>query len=110
MTEAHCVIRGVPLKSVQKRMGHATPKTKKAPESLGLGGLIRSAQGGIRTQHGRMENFKQDAPSPTISLILLGFVIPSRPILSHLVPRLIPHRSGTWARHATASGLAGRPS
>jgi hypothetical protein len=59
---------------------------KKAPESLGLGGLIRSAQGGIRTRNGGMENLKQDAPLPTIPLIFLGFFIPSRPTLSHLVP------------------------
>jgi hypothetical protein len=32
------------------------------------------------------KNLKQDAPLPTIPSIFLGFLIPSRPTLSHLIP------------------------
>jgi len=73
----------------------------KSPRVTWTRRLFRSAQGGIRTRHGRMENPKQDAPLPTILLILLGFAIPSRPTLSHLIPPdSAPegHIRGTWRR------------
>jgi hypothetical protein len=56
-----------------------------------------------------MENPKQDAPLPTIPLIFLGFVIPSRPTLSHLIPpdsALARHTDGTWKHPITASVIA----
>ncbi|GEL75565.1 hypothetical protein MVI01_73490 [Myxococcus virescens] len=93
--------------------GHITgslPRNEKGPRVFRLGGLVRSAQGGIRTRHGRMENLKQDAPLPYIPLILPGFVVPPYPTLSHLNPSdsaLEGHIRGTCGmpRPLGAAGL-----
>ncbi|WP_225414444.1 hypothetical protein, partial [Stigmatella hybrida] len=45
---------------------------------------------GIELTNKAMENLKQDALLPAIALILLGFVIPSRPTPCPRVPSLSP--------------------
>jgi hypothetical protein len=53
---------------------------------------------GIEPVNKEMENPKQDALLPAIALILLGFVIPSRPTPSPRVPAHSPlegHTGGT---------------
>jgi hypothetical protein len=44
------------------------------------------SQGRDRTRGTAVGNLKQDAPLPAITLISLGFSLPSRSPLSHLVP------------------------
>lgn len=60
---------------------------RKAVEAAGIGPVNQA-----------MENPRQDALLPAIALILLGFVIPSRPTLCPRVPSLSPlegHTGGT---------------
>jgi len=94
-----------PIRNTAAYRPDANPQDKstwlgkeKSPRVFRLGGFLRSAQGGIRTRYGGMENLRQDAPLPSIPLILLGFVVPPCTTLCHLVPpesALVRHTDGT---------------
>ena len=60
------------------------------PGELSLSGRYGVEAAGIEPVNKAIENPKQDALLPAIALILLGFVIPSRPIPFPHVPPLTP--------------------
>ena len=73
--------------------------------SLGLGSTQGGGQplleaAGIEPVSKAIENPKQDVLLPAIALILLGFVIPSRPVSSRSIPRW----RGTLGAHAAQQG------
>ncbi|ATB26896.1 integrase family protein [Melittangium boletus DSM 14713] len=92
---------GGALPSNEAQQLQSRAANKKAPESFDSEASCGVPRAGFEPCPRGWKNLKQDAPLPTIPLILLGFFIPSRPTLSHVVPPdSAPegHIRGTWTR------------